>query len=154
MRLNFYDTRTGEDRRIQLVKEKAVNYETRQLSSPHLIVEMLNKTVSLNIMGEEHCHMVASDTRSRPLGVFFLSKGTVNMSPVGIREVYMRALLIGAAHIILCHNHPSGDPSPSMEDILLTEKLKEAGNLLEIPLMDHIIVGRDSFYSFREHEML
>lgn len=114
----------------------------------------MNQMFDLKNVGEEHCYVLAMNTKCRVIGVFFLSKGTVNRSFVGAREVFMRALLIGASHIILLHNHPSKDCHPSMEDIALTRRMEEAESLLGVPLTDYIIMGGDNFYSFKEHEML
>ena len=66
----------------------------------------------------------------------------------------MRALLVGASSIVLCHNHPSGDSEPSRQDMEMTERFKEAGELLGLPVMDHIIIGGSSYYSFMERGLL
>lgn len=66
----------------------------------------------------------------------------------------MRALLIGASNIILCHNHPSADFTPSKADLSITKKLIKAGELLDVMLADHIIIGRDGYYSFKENNLL
>ena len=153
MQLNFYDTRIGEDYQTSLVKEKTVFYEAEKISKPKEFAELMQKVLFMNKLAEEYCYMIALNNRNRVLGVFFISKGTVSHSLIGSREVFMRALVIGAAHIILCHNHPSGDCFPSKDDILLTKRFKEAGELLGIPLSDHIIVGEDKYFSFYENEL-
>lgn len=154
MRINFYDTKITEEHQTVLVKEKAINYSIERFDKPQLITDLMNQMFDLRNVGEEHCYVLAMNTKCRIIGVFFLSKGTVNRSFVGVREVFMRALLIGASHIILLHNHPSKDCHPSMEDIALTQRMEEAGSFLGVPLTDHIIVGGDNFYSFKEHEIL
>lgn len=153
MRINFYDTRI-EDCRTVLVKEKAVNYKTDDLSRPALVTELLNSVASLNVAGEEHCYMLALNNKGKLIGLFFISKGTVNMTCLSPREVFMRALLAGAALIVLCHNHPSGDPEPSRKDIEMTKKFQEAGELLGLPVIDHIIIGGNGYYSFLEKGLL
>ena len=153
MRINFYDTRI-EDCRTVLVKEKAVNYKTDSFSSPAPVTELLNSVASLNVMGEEHCYMLGLNNKGKLIGLFFISKGTVNMTCLNPREVFMRALLVGATSIVLCHNHPSGDPEPSRQDKEMTKKFKEAGELLGIPLIDHIIIGGRGYYSFMENGLL
>lgn len=153
MRINFYDTRI-EDCRTVLVKEKAVNYKSDDLCKPALVTELMNTVASLNVMGEEHCYMLALNNTGKLIGLFFISKGTVNMTCLNPREVFMRALLVGAALIILCHNHPSGNPEPSRKDREVTKKFKEAGEFLGIPLADHIIIGGDRYYSFMEKGLL
>ena len=83
-----------------------------------------------------------------------MHRGTINTSLVHPREVFKRALLNNASNIMVAHNHPSGDPNPSKEDIQITERLKEAGNLLGINLLDHIIVGEDKYISLKEKGVL
>jgi DNA repair protein RadC len=84
-------------------------------------------------------------------GIAEVSRGTLTSSLVHPREVFGPALREGAAAIIVAHNHPSGDPAPSMEDVEVTKRLSEAGRLLGVPLLDHLIIGQgDSFASLRE----
>lgn len=154
MQITFYDTRITGKRRTVLVEEKTVEYETDRLNTPEDAVEMINKLTSLNVLGEEHCYMVAMNNRNRVIGVFFISKGTATNGLVGAREVFMRALLIGAVKIILLHNHPSADCVPSREDNLLTKSILRGKSFIGIHLDDHIIVGGDNYYSFKENGML
>lgn len=84
----------------------------------------------------------------------FISKGTVNATLITPRELYIRALLTGAVQVILCHNHPSGNVMPSDEDIEVTNRVKKAGDLVEVKLADHIIIAGDSYYSFKEDDRL
>lgn len=79
-----------------------------------------------------------------------VSRGTVNASCATPREIYIEALRFRACGIILLHNHPSGDPAPSREDCLFTERIREAGSLMGVPLLDHIIIGDNSYVSLRE----
>lgn len=156
MRINFYDTRL-EDYRTVLVKEKAVNYKTDDsvnICSSAYVVEMMNSIASLNVMAEEYCYMLALNSRAKLLGVFFISKGSVNQTQVNPREVFLRALLVGASLIVLCHNHPSGDAKPSKMDIILTHTFKEAGELLGLPLVEHIIIGENDYFSFMDKGLL
>lgn len=90
------------------------------------------------------------DTKNRFLGDEVISVGTVNSSLVSPREVFLKALQYHAVHIILVHNHPSGDASPSREDILVTERIRRAGELLGIRLLDHIVIGDRCFSSLLE----
>lgn len=154
MRINFYEARLSEDDRTMLVKEKGVNYEAGKLSSPKDIVLMMRRLLQMEQMAEEHCYIVALDNANKVIGIFLLSKGTVNECLISPREVFMRALLIGAVGIILCHNHPSGDVTPSNADMEITKRLKEAGKLINIALTDHIIIGADQYFSFGEAGIL
>ena len=154
MRINFYEARLSEDKRIMLVKEKGVNYDVGKLNSPEDIVLMMRKLLHVEQMAEEHCYMIAMNSSCKVLGVFFISKGTVNVSLVTPRELYIRALLAGAVQIVLCHNHPPGNAIPSEQDIAITQKIKEAGEMININLADHIIIGSDSYLSFKEAKIL
>ena len=80
-----------------------------------------------------------------------LSLGTVNASLISPREIFLAALEHKAVYLILVHNHPSGVPLPSREDTRITEQLCQVGEILRIPLSDHIIIGDGSYYSYREH---
>ncbi len=154
MRINFYEARLSEDNRIMLVKEKGVNYDAGKLNNPEDIVLMIRRLLHVEQMAEEHCYMIAMNSSCKVLGVFFISKGTVNVSLVTPRELYIRALLAGAVQIVLCHNHPSGNAIPSEQDIAITQKIKEAGEMININLADHIIIGSDSYLSFKEAKIL
>lgn len=98
----------------------------------------------------EEMHVAMFDTKNRLLHEAVLSRGTVNASLVSPREVFLEALKYGAVYLVLLHNHPSGDPSPSEADLRLTQVLSKAGELLHIPVMDHIIIGDHCFVSLRE----
>jgi DNA repair protein RadC len=102
----------------------------------------------------EQFRVLFLDNRNRLLADEVLGEGTVNHTPVYPREVVKRALELHATAIILVHNHPSGDPSPSREDIEMTREIKQAAATLSILLHDHIIVGNGQWLSFRKAELL
>jgi len=79
-----------------------------------------------------------------------ITKGILDSSIIDPREVFKSAIRNSASRIILVHNHPSGDPSPSQEDKEVTEKLIEAGNLLQIKVLDHVIIGKEKYWSWKE----
>lgn len=83
-----------------------------------------------------------------------ISTGTVNRSLMSARDIFMKALEQHAVYIMLLHNHPSGDPTPSNEDLLTTRQIKAAGSMLQIPLLDHIVIGDGKYISMVEHGML
>lgn len=99
---------------------------------------------------KEHFCALYLNSKNKILCARTVHIGTINMSIVGMREVFREAIREGAASIIAVHNHPSGDPEPSEADKIITHKLKESGLLLGIPLLDHIIIGHQSHYSFQE----
>lgn len=92
---------------------------------------------------------LALDAKHRVLGVDEVSIGTLTQSFVHPREVFKALILANAKAFVCAHNHPSSDPEPSAEDVAVTERLREAGQLLGIPLLDHVIIGGDAYYSFQ-----
>lgn len=102
---------------------------------------------------KEQFVVVLLNTKNRVLGIEVVSEGSLNSSVVHPREVFHPAILAHASAIVVAHNHPSGDPQPSPEDIAITDMLKEAGRALAIPVLDHIIIGDGAYYSFKEYGM-
>jgi len=98
---------------------------------------------------KEHVYVLLLNTKNRLIREELLSIGTLDSSIVHPREVFAPALKESAANILLVHNHPSGDVSPSWEDKSITERIKKAGSLIGINLVDHIIVSSSMYYSFR-----
>ena len=103
---------------------------------------------------QEEMRAAYFDTKSHLLRTVTLSKGTVNASLITPREVFLTALRHQAVFVILIHNHPSGDPTPSTDDYYLTRRMQEAGELLEIHLLDHIIIGDNKFVSLKQRGFL
>ena len=101
---------------------------------------------------QEHVLSIMLDTRNHLLGECELTRGTVNQSILPTRELFIEALSYHAVNLILVHNHPSGDPTPSKEDLLATERVKTAGDLIGIKLLDHIVIGDHCYYSIAAHE--
>ena len=93
------------------------------------------------------------NTKTKLIGETIISKGTVNAAIISPRELFIEALQKGAVSIILLHNHPSGDPTPSKEDIIITKQIQEAGELLGVNLLDHIIIGNNCYVSMREKKL-
>lgn len=94
--------------------------------------------------------LVMTDNKNQFLKDVVISSGTVNMSVLSPREIFLVAIRMQAVHILLVHNHPSGDPTPSKEDISITKRIHEAAQLLNIPLVDHIIIGDNTYVSLKE----
>ncbi len=99
---------------------------------------------------QEELRVAYLDTRLRLMKDQLLTRGTVDSSVLSVREIMISALRHRAVHLILIHNHPSGDPSPSREDMAVTKQVAEAGKLVGIRLADHIIIGDNTYYSFKE----
>lgn len=98
----------------------------------------------------EQVILVMTDNKNRFLGDMVLSKGTVNMSVVSPREIFLQAIRMQAVHILLVHNHPSGDSTPSKQDIEITHRIDAAGKIMNIPLVDHIVIGDNTYASLKE----
>ena len=103
---------------------------------------------------KEHLMLCMFDTKCHLIADSILSIGTVNASLISPREIFLKAFEYHAVHVILVHNHPSGNPLPSRQDIEVTRKIVEGGRLLGIELADHIIIGDKKYFSFKEQEML
>ncbi len=102
----------------------------------------------------ERVLLLMLDTRNCLIGEELLSIGTVKCSMLSPREVFVAALKVQAVYIMLLHNHPSGDPSPSREDIKATENIRKIGGMIDVPLIDHIIIGDKNYMSFKEAGLL
>jgi DNA repair protein RadC len=101
-------------------------------------------------LAQEHFRAVYLDTRNHVLGVDTIYVGSLNASYIRTAEVFREAVKRNCAAVIVAHNHPSGDPTPSPEDVAVTRELAAAGNLLDIELLDHLIIGQQRFVSLRE----
>lgn len=99
---------------------------------------------------QEELRVLLLDSQNRVMRDCLVTIGTLNGSLVSPREVFKTAIKESAASIILIHNHPSGNPKPSVDDKMVTDQMVKAGRLLDIPVIDHIIVGREGYTSFRE----
>ena len=102
----------------------------------------------------EYILLIMFDSGMHAIGEKILSKGTVNASLLSPREVLVQALKEQASGIMILHNHPGGNPVPSENDLRITARIKEAGLLTDIPLLDHIIIGDNSYFSFKESGLM
>ena len=103
---------------------------------------------------QEHLYSLMLDSRMHYLGEKLIARGTADFAPVSPREIFIEAMRKQARGVVLIHNHPSGDPAPSDCDIEVTERVSISGEMLGIPLEDHIIIGDQDFFSFREQGLL
>ena len=133
---------------IKMVREASVLYDIRKIDSPKDGAELGKRF--LQDLDREQLIVCCLDTKNQPTAINVVSVGSLNTSIVHPREVFKPAILSNSASIILFHNHPSGDPEPSKEDISISERIKESGIILGIKLIDHIIIGNDSYCSLKE----
>ena len=141
---------------LRMGRERSVEYDVSgiRISSPDILHELLDEVYELGSLPEEIFVIICLDTKNQVIGTFKVSQGSLNASIVHPREVFKRALISNAGSIILAHNHPSGDTAPSKEDIDVTDRLVEAGELLGIRVLDHIIVGHTRYLSFKEKRLI
>ncbi len=123
-----------------------------KVTSPSDIADML--MLDMAHLKKEHFKIVMLDTKNQIIGIEDISIGSLNSSIVHPREVYKEAIARSSASIILVHNHPSGDPTPSKEDIAITRRLAEGGDILGIKVLDHIIVGNNKYISLKEKDII
>lgn len=134
----------------RIAKTKASNHI--QLTSPSSIAEYYME--DLRHVEQEKVILAMFDTKNKLLGEKTVYIGTVNASLVSPRELFIEAMKNQAVYIVLLHNHPSGDPTPSKEDILLTKRVQKAGVLIGIHLIDHIIIGDLCYISLKEKNLM
>lgn len=135
--------------RIKLIREKTANYRIPVESSG---VAWLLASRLLGDMDREMCIVMCLDGRNQINLINTVAIGSLDSAIVSPREVFKAAILSNSAAIILAHNHPSGDPAPSEGDISVTRRIVRAGHILEINLLDHIIIGENSYRSMKESD--
>ncbi len=133
---------------VKLIRERTILYKNRTVGNPKEAYELVKEMLE----NEDREKLLACflDTKSQPIAIHVVSVGSLNSSIIHPREIFKGAVLSNAASMILYHNHPSGDPTPSMEDCSATERIQECGKLMGIDVLDHIIVGDEVYYSMRE----
>ena len=138
---------------VRLVKESSslYDYDEKKLTNPQAVADLLNEIFDMENLCDEHFVMLALSSKLRVVGAFDVHTGTINSSMVSMRSLFSRAMLCNANSIIVAHNHPSGVVKPSREDDSITRRIKEAGELLDIKLLDHLIIGEDCYYSYNNH---
>lgn len=149
MKVYSYASKINEAGHPYLVKDRTYKVDGRKrFDTPEKIADFV-MGIDIQNCAEEFMYVLCFDSALHLIGCFELSHGTVNAALVTPREIFLKSLQIGATQIALTHNHPSGDLTPSKEDVMTTKQVAEAGNLLCIPLVDHLIVSRDGYVSMR-----
>lgn len=122
--------------------------ESPQVRAPEHVANLLQ--LEMAALEHEQFRVVLLDTKNRVIRIHKLYDGTVNTSLVRVAEVFREAVRQNSAAIVVVHNHPSGDPTPSQEDVRLTAEIVRAGRLLDVDVLDHVVIGRKGFVSLRE----
>jgi DNA repair protein RadC len=139
--------------KLKMIKEDTVEY-SNTIKSPYDITKLAREVLEMDEMAEENFVIICLNTKNKIVGVHTISIGSLNASIVHPREVFKAALLNNANGIICLHNHPSGDPEPSREDIETTRRLVGAGEILGIKVLDHVIIGDRRYISLKEQGMM
>jgi len=129
---------------------QAPSYKSKELTDPEKVYRLIKS--KLRDYHKEHFYIIALNSRNYSIAE--VSVGSLNASIVHPREVFAEAIKNKAASVVFAHNHPSGDPEPSEDDLLLTKKLVESGKILGIEVFDHIIVVKDDFFSFKNKGLI
>lgn len=137
---------------VKLVRETSFLYNKRRITCSKDAYEVGKGF--LENSDREQLIVCCVDTKNQPQAISVVSVGSLNSSIVHPREIFKAAILSNSASIILYHNHPSGDPTPSEDDIRATARILECGKLMGIELLDHIIVGEDSYISLKEKGLI
>ena len=136
---------------LRVVKETSGRYDVqKKIQTPGDVFNIAQNVIRANEYAEENLWLITLDTKNNITGIFTVSTGSLNSSVVHPREVFKRAVLQNSASIIICHNHPSGDPTPSPEDNSTTKRIYDAGRILGIELLDHVIIGDNKYTSLKE----
>jgi DNA repair protein RadC len=122
-----------------------------QIKTPADAAQLLIPLLSL--LDQEEVHTMQLDTRNRVISITLLYRGSLNSASMRVGEVFKEAIRLNAAAIVIAHNHPSSDPTPSAEDIAVTKTLQGAGKLLDVDLLDHIVVGGARYVSMKERSL-
>jgi DNA repair protein RadC len=121
------------------------------ISSPDDVASILQ--YEMGALEQEHLRVILLDTRNRVMRIAQVYHGSLNASLIRVGEIFKHAVRENAASVIIAHNHPSGDPAPSPEDVAVTRVLVEAGKLLDIEVLDHVIIGRGAYTSMKSRQL-
>ena len=134
---------------LQMVKDDEIAYGSRKMDNPREAAELMKDF--LGDVDRECLVVCGTDVKMKPVYIQNVAMGSVSCCPVSIPDIFKAAMLSNALNLLLFHNHLSGDVTPSRDDLLMTERVRQSGELLGIHLLDHIILGdRGEFYSLRE----
>lgn len=134
------------------VSEERINYNKAITSTKEAVgfcQSLFTRLISDGL--QEEFHVVTLDTKHRMIGSHRITVGTLDASLVHPREIFRAAIRDSSSCVLLAHNHPSGDPTPSREDIVVTDRMTEAGKLIGINVLDHIVLAREGCLSIREY---
>lgn len=149
--VGIYGLELNSEKHPVLVKEKDVASNNEYASRPDDVFKLMQDVFNVSCLAEEHLYVIAINSKCRVLGISLVSSGSNTQTFCCSNSIYTRALLLGATGVIVVHNHVSGDPSPSEDDMKCLDKLRQAGLIVDVALQDFIIVGDGVYYSAKEH---
>ena len=139
---------------FELSKRQDLEMELKDfdIKDPQTIVKAIR--AGMKDKAKEHFKLILLNSRNKIIGISTISIGTLNANLVHPREVFKEAIIHNASSVVLAHNHPSGDPEPSEADLEITKRLIEAGKIMGIDVLDHIIITKTGFMSFKEKKLI
>jgi DNA repair protein RadC len=144
----------GYQRKIQEIREEAEKlYNSKALRNYHInapadAVDLMMPLLS--VLEFEELWMMALDRRNHVMGIFKIYSGSASSSQIRVGEIFRPAIIINSSSLLIFHNHPSGDPTPSPDDVVVTRAVHQAGKLLDIELLDHVVIGDGKWVSLKE----
>lgn len=156
IKIKAYNIQKRNKKEIELVHESTLKYEDDStLDRPEKVANFIRNVFNYDKAIEERLNVIALNNRAEVLGIFELSHGDSKSAPGNIPGLFKRLLLLpNCNYFIITHNHPSGNCKPSDDDVAFTEQVKNAGKLLDIKLVDHIIITSSDYYSFKNNDKI
>lgn len=138
---------------LKMIKKGSTQYMAK-IRAPHETYMTINEMTKHFDANKEHLFLFCLDTKNQIKSTDIISIGTLNANIVHPREIFYAAIVNRSASIILAHNHPSGDPTPSQEDIAVTEKIIKGRKMLGIDVLDHVIIGKGQYVSLKDEGII
>lgn len=155
MRIKQYSLEVDPDGRSLLIENWSKNYALiSDVSTAEKVAIVMNDVFRLGFQAEEFAYLLVTNSKFKPIAIFLIAKGSVDMAYVSVRDIFVRALLCGGKGFIFTHNHPSGDSTPSTQDYGLTKRIYEGAKLLDLLFLDHVILAYDTYYSFSNNHII
>lgn len=153
VKIKCYSLKKDKKNDLYLVNDNVIKYEGEQsLNSPGAVYWFIKGTLHLDENAEEELWVIGLNGKGSVNCMFKVSQGSSSASMSNMGGIFKRLLLANCAAFILTHNHPSNNVNPSQADVITTENAKKLGKLLDVPMLDHIIIGTEYYYSFIEHD--
>ena len=130
-----------------LLKEENIEYSKDKIKNAIDVIEFLNKIENANLLPQESAFILCINTKNEVVAYSEVARGGVNSCYIDLKTIFKTVLLSNASKFIMVHNHPSGDPTPSKQDIRLTETIMNASKIMDIEFLDHLVIGGNRFAS-------